>query len=883
IEDQCGNMGESDRVAVVVFGREAGVEQSADLKLLNKTISTQVNTDATDIGAALRLALALFPEGSRRRIVLMSDGNENRGSAIEEARVAALAGAHIDALPFEYQHGGEVIVDGLYVPSDIKEGEPFDVKCVVNSMEECRSSVRLLLNGVPVVEGTRALEKGKNVLVIPSKALPLEVLRRKRFAMFELVVEPESDSRPENNRAFAFTYQHGLPQILYVDGNESGGDLLEDALLSEKIAVVRVPAGALPSQPGELQNYDAIILSNVPASALTKGQMELMRSNVRDLGIGLVMIGGPDSFGAGGYTGTPVEDALPVLMEIPQRKVMPNGALVLVLHTCEIPDGNTWATKVGIAAIDVLSARDYAGALVYGYSGAEQWLFPLREVGDKSAAKSALRKALPGDMPTFDATLKLAHEGLNKIKAALKHIIIISDGDPSPPNQTLADNIVKDKITISTVCIAPHSNADVTQMTKLAEWGKGRMYNVTDPASLPQIFVKEAAVIRKALIIEEPFVPKAGFAEYLRGIDLSRLPRLYGFVCTTPKPEALVEIPLRSKDDDPVLAHWRYGLGKAVAFTSDATTRWAKDWSDWEMFPKFWSQIVRWVLRSAQRSQFPTEVFVEGSRGRVVIDAVDEDGQYVDMLKVTGTVVDPAYTGAKLDFQQIGPGRYEASFEVSQAGAYVVNVGYEGEGQAPASFTAGAGVPFAPEYRDIRTNKPLLEQIAAVTGGRIIDDRLNSFRRDLGKASRAQDLWWPLMLIAVCLVPVDVFVRRVAIEREQVAWAWSRTLTGLRGVLERLRLKKSGKSDATLAALLGTKDKLRKEQEAQRVFKPAPQDLARDIPMPTVAAPASPEKPPAQAGPKQAEPEKKPTPAADDYTARLLEAKRRAKKRQENE
>src|SRR5262249_8725652 len=198
----------------------------------------------------------------------------------------------------------------------------------------------------------------------------------------------------------------------------------------------------------------------------------------------------------------------------------------------------------------------------------------------------------------------------------LKHMIVSSDGDPGPPTQKLMDTIVGDRITVTTVLIAGHAGSQTIEW--IAANGRGRFYNVQNAGQLPQIFIKEAAVILKSAIFEEPFTPRlVAPSEVTRG--LATYPVLRGYVCTTPKARA--ETPLVSDKGIPLLAHWQYGLGRAVAFPSDAKPRWARDWLAWGQFQQFWSQITQWALRRVENADFTTEVNIDKGEGHLSVEA----------------------------------------------------------------------------------------------------------------------------------------------------------------------------------------------------------------------------------------------------------------------
>lgn len=284
--------------------------------------------------------------------------------------------------------------------------------------------------------------------------------------------------------------------------------------------------------------------------------MRLVESGVRDFGIGLVCIGGDNAFAAGGYRNTPLEAALPIDMELSSKKVLPSGALVLVMHGMEFGNGNQISRDIGVAALDSLGPQDEMGVLLW--DGTERWLFPLQKVGDKKALARQIAGMSQGDLPNFQGLMQMGHDALKASTANLKHMIVFSDGDPNAPTDELMKAIVGLKVTVSTVMIGGH--VQPATMERMAGMGNGRFYDVKSPAQLPQIFIKEAAVILKSAIFEEPFKPQVvAQSEVIRGINPGEFPTLRGYVSASGKPRA--EVPIVSEKGDPILAHWQYGLG----------------------------------------------------------------------------------------------------------------------------------------------------------------------------------------------------------------------------------------------------------------------------------------------------------------------------------
>jgi uncharacterized membrane protein len=357
--------------------------------------------------------------------------------------------------------------------------------------------------------------------------------------------------------------------------------------------------------------------------------MRLLESAVRDFGVGLVCIGGDQTYAAGGYRGTPLEETLPVEMELSSKKVLPNGALAIVCHATEFPGGNGWARDIAYAALDALGPQDEMGIVLW--DGNNRWLFPLAKVGDKKEMGREISGMNPGDMVDFQRRWKWPTKLGSNPHANLKHMIVFSDGDPGAPTKSLVADIVKEKITISTVMIGGHVAPDT--MSWLAAGGHGRSGPVDSASDLPQIFIKEASVILKSAIFEEPFKPQEQMSsEFVKGIGPQEFPNCCGYVCTTPKPRA--EVPLVTQKAIPC---WPTGnTAWAAPWPSPPTpsAKWAANWLGWDKYQQFWLQVAQWSLRRVDAADFTTEVAVEKGEGHISVEAVDATGNYRNFLNL---------------------------------------------------------------------------------------------------------------------------------------------------------------------------------------------------------------------------------------------------------
>lgn len=857
-----------DQAGVIVFGTDASIDRLPNPRIDLQKIEAVVPTERTDLAAAVRLGTAAFPETGQKRLVLMSDGNENIGDALSAVLAAKPLGVTIDVLPLGVSRANDVSVQRLALPPQLKKSQSFETKIFVQADAPQRASVRLYRNEQFLGEQPVKLAAGKNLFTFP------QTLTEPGFYNYEVRVEAAGDPVPQNNRALGFASVRGDPRLLIVSADPDQDRPLAAALQAARLEVQLVGVDKFPGSLAELQSYDAVFLGNVAAGDLGRDRLQMLDSAVRDFGVGLVCVGGDQAYAAGGYRGTPLEETLPVSMELDSKKVLPSGAVVLVMHGMEFAGGNQVARDCALGVLSALGPGDELGVLLW--DGNERWHWPLQKVGNKREAGRVIAGMNQGDLGSFENILRMAHDALKKSTANLKHIIVFSDGDPAQPTLQTMQAIVGDRITVSTVLIAGHMGPE--RMIWMADHGRGRFYNITDPGQLPQVFIKETAVILKSAIYEEPFQPQVKAAsELTRGIGAAEYPQLLGYVATTPKPRA--ETPLWTDKGDPLLAHWQYGLGRAVAFTSDAKARWAKDWLAWAKYRQFWSQIAQWSLRRLENSDFTTEVTVDKGDGLLAVEALDERGEYRNFVNLQAAVVSPTGKRETVRLEQTGPGRYEARFPTKEIGAYLLNLMELEGGQLRGSQVVGAGINYSPEFDAAEPNLGLLQRIAESTGGKILNPSTdNPFLRDRRRTHQPQDLWEWLLKLAIVLFVADVGVRRIQLDRDE----WLRaTATLRRWVFFWRGVARPPEAEESLAALLSRRDHVR----ATHTFagsEPRPDLFRPEQPPPLPAAETRPARlPQAPVAPAAEPPAAVPGEVPASTASRLLEAKRRARNRRE--
>jgi hypothetical protein len=408
--------------------------------------------------------------------------------------------------------------------------------------------------------------------------------------------------------------------------------------------------------------------------------------------------------------------------------------------------------------VDLLDDRNEVG--VQSWDTEFLWDVPLRAARDKQAIHHSIATIKAGGGTDGYPALKDSYAQLFERPALLKHVIFLSDGQMTRGDFTgLLRRMVKDKITVSAVAIG--KDADVPLMVDIAKWGKGRFYYTEDSQTIPRIFTLETQLASKASIVEQPFKPQltAPGHEAMQEIDWKNVPPLGGYVATTVKQTA--ELVLMSHQEDPVLATWRYGLGRSAAFTSDAKAKWSVLWLRWRDFNKFWAQLTRWTLRSGSRSDMVARVERHDENGEILVDAVDGKGEFINFLDSQVGVVAPNRERTVIDLEQVGPGRYRGRFAAPQEGVYLVGMAQRKGERVIGSQLAGLVVPYAQELRDLGVDEVLLREMAELTGGSALTDPREVFLKGRRQSRIPVEIWpWLVGLVALMMIP-EIAIRRL--------------------------------------------------------------------------------------------------------------------------
>ncbi len=736
----------SNRAGHLPFGATVGQVQAEPVEF-----GVAQERDGTHLAAAIETAAGYMPPGYVPHIVVLSDGNQTVGDA---AAAATRSRVRVSTVLLPTRAEPEVQVSQVNVPAEVREGEPFFVEVSIQSNHDDEGLVEVFRGDHKVVSETRQLKSGLNLFRFQ------QTIERDRLAAFTVRVSGlKQDTLLDNNSETGLVYAAGKPRVLIIESDPNLIRELAYALEDEGIQVDIRPPQGMPESLADLQNYELLVLSNVPATAITQQQMEIARTYVQELGGGFIMLGGELSFGLGGYYKTTLEEILPVRSDFEKEKEKPSLAMVLVIDKSGSMSGDKieMAKSASQAAVELLGKRDLAAVLAF--DGDTYVISEMQSASNKAKLNDEIARIDAGGGTTMYPAMEMAYEMLLAASAKLKHVILLTDGISSPGDfEGLAQTMASAKMTVSTVAIGEGSANELLET--IAKTGKGRYYMTNDASQIPQIFAKETVTASKSAIDEQPFVPVVIRATHaLKEIDFESAPFLLGYVMTRPKPTS--EVILATEKGDPLLAWWRYGLGMTAAFTSDAKSRWSAEWLTWPGYGKFWTQVVRQTMRKSDTRGIQVTAARQGKHAQVSVDAVSETGQFLNQSEVELTVINPQLQRETSTMRQMAPGRYATDFKTPNSGSYHMEIAVKQSGQVLYRQSRGMIVGYSDELRIQPPNEKLLQEIADSTGGIYSIGANEVFdSKDLW-ATRPTPLWPWLLAVAAFLLVLDVGLRRV--------------------------------------------------------------------------------------------------------------------------
>ncbi|MBB6478495.1 VWA domain-containing protein [Spirochaeta isovalerica] len=754
INSRLSELEPEDFAGIVLFGNEGMIERNLQNNLRHVTWESRVSGRATNIEEAIYKAIGMFPEEGKRSILLFSDGLENLGNGRNAAVRAASAGIRIYTVPlYSEKPESEVYIQDFIVPGKISVNQIHDYTLIVGSTVRTAARVTFFRDGTYMGEERIQIYNGLNTFTYSSR------LEEAGIHEYRALIEPDTDTYMENNSMTVPVTVSGEPKIMIV--SESDSPYLAEALAVQNIDSDIVKPRMIPGTAGRLLEYESIIFDNIPSGSVSISTMELIKDYVKNKGGGFIMVGGNKSFGAGGYYDTPLEEILPVDMDVTSSLQIPSLTMIMVIDRSGSMKSavERGVIKLDVAkeavmeAVEILNPFYRVGIIAFDTDF--YFAVPMIEAKEVDAIRNQLMLVEPKGGTSLYPAMEAAYKELLSSDSAVRHMIILSDGlSEDGEFESLTKEIGDQGITVSTVSVGMDSDRDL--MENIALWGGGRSYYSSDIRDVPRIFASESFIVSRAHIVEETFLPGESIRhEIIEGMD-EPFPALDGFVLTYPKSGAMHI--LTSNENHPLLSAWNYGLGKTASWSSDFSGRWGSRLVSWDKFPRFAAQLIRWVERPVTEQNLTFSFSGTGNHRILVINAEDKESNYINKLNLQAIITSPDGSEQILDVFQRGPGLYRASFDLPAEGTSLITV-YDKENRIEPEVT-GISIPYSSEFRPMNEDFSLLVELAEFTGGTLINTGNPDFSIiDSEDKSGTKDMKEPLVMAALILFLANIVIR----------------------------------------------------------------------------------------------------------------------------
>ena len=733
---------------------DAELPSSQNFEKLAQSQSS-LGTGETNLEVALRQAASL---GSGN-LLLLSDGFETQGDAERVLAGSAAVQRIFPLLPADAAaRGTQFSISQVFAPLTVEAKKSVEIQIGLSNKLAAgqRGKLTVTQNGKELSSSSVSLGPREEKLVTVSSDASIEGLSE-----ITAVLTPDQPSLAPSSETI-FLSGEKRDRVLLVSGAPDDerylAQVLRDQAYDLETIVDRGNGVDLP----DLSRFSTLIFNNLPRSSLTNSALQAVPNYVRSGG-GFLMLGGAQSFGLGGYRDTEIEKILPVELLPPQtEKKRLNVAVEIVIdksRSMASDDKLEFAKDAARELIKSLKDEDYAG--VIGFDATPFIVVKLGLLSEtRSQAIARVDRLFPAGRTNLFPAMDEARRSLDRVNAGRKHMIVLTDGiipDAGPIYTELVRQMRLMGITVSTVLLGDEMDP---MLKTMAELGGGAFYRTNDPRSLPKIFVSDMKVASGEQTLKESTDFEVMTASHEPvSTTLRDFPNLRGYVETREKPAATTELLVRGdKHDDPLLASWKVSQGKAIAFTSDATSRWANRWVSWNKFAQFWTEVLD-ALRPVDKN--------EGSKIRFDLTHVVDRGRLnLDLSifsentsgAITLALTLPDKSSLVLPFSEKAKGHYQSQFEHPIAGTYQAKIKV-GSVELPTVAFNLPGRLFG-EKKGQGFNVPLLTKLAQATGGKINPSPEELVENPVaGKVRQDFSMW--LLIVAILLFAGQIYWREM--------------------------------------------------------------------------------------------------------------------------
>lgn len=821
------SMSSEDKLAVIAFGQNAAIERSPQTAAF-AGFTNRIEADASNLNEAIEKALSLIPPDAPGKILVISDGRWTGADPASAAARAASRGVAIDFRSLQRSVTGDLAIAQIDAPVTVTPGEAFMLTAWVKSPVSQEINFELLRGGQTLAAGKTSVSAGLNRLTFRDLA---EAPGAQRYSI--KINGGSDDPIPENNSAKVLVGVQGPKPLLFITSSENSGlaRLLEGGGLKVKTQKPEDCDWSLDALAG----FSGVVLENVSANKIRERGMEALTAWVKESGAGLMMTGGKNSYGSGGYFKSPLEPLLPVSMELRQEHRKLSLAIVVAMDrsgsmSVPVAGGRVKMDLANLAAaqvLDMLTPTDEFGVIaVDSSSHIIADLKPVEGNAAKVRHDILMIGSQGGGIFIFEALSASANMLLNA-KAGTRHIILLADAADSEEEggyRELLKQCEEAGITVSVIGLGKETDVDAGLLRDIAKRGSGQIYFTESAEELPRLFAQDTIVVARSTFLEAATpIQTTGGLVTLTGKQFSNLPAIGGYNLCYLRPNANLATVTTDEYNAPVVASWQAGSGRVMAYTGEADGDYTGPIAGWSGAGDFFTSLARWT--AGDTANLPGNMLItqEVKNGVSTIQLHldpdrDDPGQSAQQPAISSNSSLPKVTTLR-GIAGSKPSSEKAEMHWADADTLELNIPLSGSettlstvelpGVGPVTLSPVA-LPYSPEFKPVEAEEgqSALARLANATGGK---ERLelSGLWKDLPRQPRLVELMPYLLFAAIILLLLEVLDRHTGLVTAQVF-----------PILKRFQSKQASKLPKSISVKPVTRSANATEANAVEAMKP---------------------------------------------------------------
>jgi hypothetical protein len=530
----------------------------------------------------------------------------------------------------------------------------------------------------------------------------------------------------------------------------------------------------------QLAQYSSVLIENVSADQITRRGMESLASWITETGAGLMMTGGKQAYGPGGYFKSPLEPLMPVSMELRQEHRKLALAIVVTLDrsgsmAVPVSGGRTKMDLANLAAVqvlDMLSPMDEFG--VVAVDSASHIIADLQSIDEAKSVRSKILKidSIGGGIFIFEA-LSTSAELLLKAKSGTRHIILFADAaDSEEPGKykELLSECEQAGITVSVIGLGKPSDIDANLLRDIAKRGNGQIFFTESAEELPRLFAQDTIIVARSMFLDEPVpITFTGGLLTLTGKQFTGLQSIGGYNLCYLRPKANLAAVSTDEYKSPIVASWQAGSGRVLCYLGEADGQYAGEMAQWKDAGQFFTSLARWT--AGESANLPDNMLITQevrngvSKIQLHLDperderssSINAQPKVTTLRGVAGSK--PASEIAEMQWISADTLELEIPLHGNETALSSVEIP-----NLPRVTLSPVTTPYSPEFRPVtgEEGSMTLARIAQATGGKERLD-LSAIWKDLPRHSRLIEFSFWLAILATILLLIEVFERHTGL------------------------------------------------------------------------------------------------------------------------